>query len=48
LGPEEEDTKELVLKRTYTSDEQHSKPKQKKQKVSITKLPSKQSDQIDW
>jgi hypothetical protein len=34
----EEDIKELVSERPCSSDEQHSEPKQKKQKVSVTKL----------
>jgi hypothetical protein len=42
LDSEEEDAKELVSKWPCTSAEQHSKPKQKKQKVSITRSPSKQ------
>jgi hypothetical protein len=39
----EEDIKELVLKRPCTSDEQHSEPQQKMQKVTVTKPNSLQA-----
>jgi hypothetical protein len=43
LDSEEEDINELVLKRPCTSDEKPSEPKQKKQKVSVTKPNSEQA-----
>jgi hypothetical protein len=40
LNTKEEDIEELVLKRPCTTDEQHSDPEWKKQKVSVTKANS--------